>query len=468
MKKTFIFTALLILLLTACDSHKNEAKQIVLDFLTADFKKDSVTMGKLYPLSQCKPFYSNNSEIAPANPESVVIDSIVKVSNETEGDSIIKYKIYCNIPNRGIVVFLASNEDVSYAQPVKSDNNALRIVDSKNYFRPVIDLETPIDSKVKLHTKFKLNYSTDYALAISYRDALLAITKSINLCYHAKDSLGIIRELYPTSDIFNTTQVVPIDTNYLSSPVLEQVVAQTTLDGQLYQYDFMGYTFVYHAGLDKIVDSKGFCNYSDRIIYLEENYRAPTFPNDATDQQILHAIVSMETSYNNHLRALEMQEKKEQIRARLTKEKEAKCQKIINAGLGIIDFHQIGDSDSKGFSIEFFNPSNKDIKYVTFSVCAYNQFDDPINTDGYLHNCRIEGPIYAKNTGGCSFDNVFEHNVSVIDHLSIVGIRIEYMNGGVRSVVPKNATLPDNWQEMFEPVTDSEVDAEYAKEYGNQ
>jgi hypothetical protein len=83
-------------------------------------------------------------------------------------------------------------------------------------------------------------------------------------------------------------------------------------------------------------------------------------------------------------------------------------------------------------SIVWKNKSEKVIKYVTFSVSAVNAVDDVVTGD-YNHSnverLAVTGPIKPNQTSGngkiweCVWYN------STIDHMNIVGVKVEFMDG---------------------------------------
>ena len=82
--------------------------------------------------------------------------------------------------------------------------------------------------------------------------------------------------------------------------------------------------------------------------------------------------------------------------------------------------------------INFYNNSNKTIKYVNFSVKAYNAVDDVVTCtirDKYISNLKYTGPVnpYSYSNDNSYWDCVW-YNYQ-IKYCKIVGVKIDYMDG---------------------------------------
>lgn len=79
-----------------------------------------------------------------------------------------------------------------------------------------------------------------------------------------------------------------------------------------------------------------------------------------------------------------------------------------------------------GFKTTIVNPKeNKTIKYLWFTLVAYNPVDDVVGTK----IIQAIGPVYPLKTADYSFETVFRSNV--IDYCKITNIKIQYMDGSI-------------------------------------
>ena len=98
---------------------------------------------------------------------------------------------------------------------------------------------------------------------------------------------------------------------------------------------------------------------------------------------------------------------------------------------------QFTPNSAGGVSVRFQyrNDSDKNIKYVTFTVIPYNAVKDvqKCRTRGRSEaNLRLTGPLYAGLSGDCFFENVWYN--STISTVELTKIKIDYMDGSTETL----------------------------------
>ena len=89
-------------------------------------------------------------------------------------------------------------------------------------------------------------------------------------------------------------------------------------------------------------------------------------------------------------------------------------------------------SDFQNIDIEFYNSSKKTIKYVYVTFRAKNPVGDPVY--GATKTLTGIGPIEPGGSGSYSFDDVWYSHT--IDNVSIVSIKVQYMDKTTRIINP--------------------------------
>lgn len=130
---------------------------------------------------------------------------------------------------------------------------------------------------------------------------------------------------------------------------------------------------------------------------------------------------------------------------------------IINKGIeggGILlkKFNVIDEGYGRiGINVEVFNCSKKRIKYITFSVKAFNPVDDQV---GEIEPLKGVGYIESNNVGEWNFDAVWYSDV--ISSAKITSIKLVYEDGSVKNISNIEAINIEQ-----EPVTSEEL-SDYA------
>ncbi len=103
-------------------------------------------------------------------------------------------------------------------------------------------------------------------------------------------------------------------------------------------------------------------------------------------------------------------------------------------GLGFIKYNATEGYSSTGAYFEIFNPSKKTIKYIWFTVAGENAVNDLVRlpNGSYYKTLKGIGPIGSYETGAWSFDYVWF--TDIVEYLRISTIKIQYMDGSVRTV----------------------------------
>lgn len=102
-------------------------------------------------------------------------------------------------------------------------------------------------------------------------------------------------------------------------------------------------------------------------------------------------------------------------------------------GIGLINYRATDDGYATGANFFIFNPSNKTIKYIWFTVGGKNPVGDLVKTNvGYYKTLKAIGPIESKSVGEWTFDYVWL--TDVVEDIKISTIKIQYMDGTFRNI----------------------------------
>lgn len=103
-------------------------------------------------------------------------------------------------------------------------------------------------------------------------------------------------------------------------------------------------------------------------------------------------------------------------------------------GLGFVKYNATSGYSSTGASFKIFNPSKKTIKYIWFTVAGENAVEDLVKLPGgnYYTTLKGIGPIESYGFGSWEFEHVWF--TDIIEYLRISTIKIQYMDGSVRTV----------------------------------
>lgn len=86
-------------------------------------------------------------------------------------------------------------------------------------------------------------------------------------------------------------------------------------------------------------------------------------------------------------------------------------------------------TDGTGINISFFNPTDKTIKYISFTVQGYNAVDDPV---GKPITKRCIGPIDPQESGSYTFE--YTWFTDIISYAKIRSITVTYKNGSTKNI----------------------------------
>ncbi len=95
-------------------------------------------------------------------------------------------------------------------------------------------------------------------------------------------------------------------------------------------------------------------------------------------------------------------------------------------GIAITDYSVKDESEytnGTGYSIDFVNAGKKTIKYIWFTLSAYNRVKDFISTKVV----KAMGPIKSGYSGSGSFSYVW--HTDLVETVKLTGIKIQYMDG---------------------------------------
>ena len=107
--------------------------------------------------------------------------------------------------------------------------------------------------------------------------------------------------------------------------------------------------------------------------------------------------------------------------------------------------------------VEFYNASEKDIKYVTFGFVAYNAVNDAVASDTTrkkLNHAKFTGPLLSNETMEVMFERVCYNNT--ITTVRIHEVAVEYMDGTTETIAGQDLvrvydySKPVSWGNGYE------------------
>lgn len=121
----------------------------------------------------------------------------------------------------------------------------------------------------------------------------------------------------------------------------------------------------------------------------------------------------------------------------MSAERREALQPFINTekyGLGFIKYNATEGYSSTGANFEIFNPSKKTIKYIWFTFAGQNAVNDLVRLPNghYYKTVKGIGPIGSYETGAWSFEYVWF--TDIVEYLRLSTIKIQYMDGSVRTL----------------------------------
>jgi hypothetical protein len=130
-------------------------------------------------------------------------------------------------------------------------------------------------------------------------------------------------------------------------------------------------------------------------------------------------------------------------------------EKIKKHGIVLID-HSIYDTseytDGTGFKVKVLNPTNKVIKYVSFTVVGYNAVHDPVRGPKRSTSITVKGigPIEKNRTA--SYDWEYLWFTDLVESHKLLAITLQYMDGSKKTIKNiKEITLaPEHVRTIFE------------------
>lgn len=112
-------------------------------------------------------------------------------------------------------------------------------------------------------------------------------------------------------------------------------------------------------------------------------------------------------------------------------------------GVAILQWNIFDESeytDGTGLEIEFYNTTNKSIKYITTTIVGYNSVGDKVfNVKKKTYNCQVKsiGPIEPESSGSYKFNYVWFSDI--VQTAKVTNVIVQYMDGTI-----KNITNPEN------------------------
>ncbi|WP_244939817.1 energy transducer TonB [Kaistella daneshvariae] len=135
-------------------------------------------------------------------------------------------------------------------------------------------------------------------------------------------------------------------------------------------------------------------------------------------------------------------------------------------GLGFVKYNATSGYSSTGASFKIFNPSKKTIKYIWFTVAGENPVEDlvKLSNGNYYTTLKGIGPIESYGFGSWEFEHVWF--TDIIEYLRISNIKIQYMDGSVRTVkYNENMYIGEKALERVNEVSDREEKLEKEKTF---
>lgn len=133
-------------------------------------------------------------------------------------------------------------------------------------------------------------------------------------------------------------------------------------------------------------------------------------------------------------------------------------------GLGFVKYNATSGYSFTGASFKIFNPSKKTIKYIWFTVAGENAVEDLVKLPGgnYYTTLKGIGPIESYGFGSWEFEHVWF--TDIIEYLRISNIKIQYMDGSVRTVkYNENMYIGEKALEEVNEISDREEKLEKEK-----
>jgi hypothetical protein len=165
--------------------------------------------------------------------------------------------------------------------------------------------------------------------------------------------------------------------------------------------------------------SKKFEFYEDGIKYeIREDY---VYCPDSTKTQ----ITSLSETWRDSVRLNTIEYSKNWRKIEMERANELYA-KAKSQGIAITDYNVNDESEytnGTGYSIDFVNAGKKTIKYIWFTLNAYNRVKDFISTKVV----KAMGPIKPSYSGSGSFSYVW--HTDLVNTVKLTGIKIQYMDG---------------------------------------
>ncbi|MCY0978369.1 energy transducer TonB [Chryseobacterium wangxinyae] len=112
-------------------------------------------------------------------------------------------------------------------------------------------------------------------------------------------------------------------------------------------------------------------------------------------------------------------------------------QPFINSekyGIGVISYTAISGYSTTGASFSIYNPSQKTIKYIWFTVAGENPVGDLVQVSKgvYYKTLKAIGPVVTSGIAEWSFDYVW--STDIVEYLRLSNIKIQYMDGTFKTI----------------------------------
>ena len=120
-------------------------------------------------------------------------------------------------------------------------------------------------------------------------------------------------------------------------------------------------------------------------------------------------------------------------------------------------------------SVEFYNASEKDIKYVTFGFVAYNAVDDAVaceTTHKKINHAKFIGPLAVNKTTKVMFEGVCYNKT--ITNVVIHEVTVEYMDGTTETIAGKDLVRVYDYSKPTKDFYEYNHDSVYYKKVGKE
>jgi hypothetical protein len=104
-----------------------------------------------------------------------------------------------------------------------------------------------------------------------------------------------------------------------------------------------------------------------------------------------------------------------------------------NRGIAVL-FSSVIDreySSYQGMKFEFFNPTQKTIKYVWVTIAGYNRVDDKVGNGTVT--VKGLGPIDPQSFGTLAWETVWYN--ALVDYCVVKSVKIQYMDGTIKTAI---------------------------------